>query len=387
MKIICKRELLANSFGMTGGIVKAQSPKPILRNVKMEAHSDEIVLFATDMEVGLRITFPCDQVQEPGSVVMPADRLMMILKESREEFVTIESDGNKTIITAESRFVFPTEDPEEFPGTPVFSEENFLVTKARYVREAIRRTSFATDSESGRYALGGIFMDYKENRLNFVATDGRRMAVQQIEASVHGEYPEQKTAIATPRSLAIVDRLLVHGDADVSIALQDNCFMIQSENIFFYSSLLEGRFPEWRVGISQLREPKTLVLPMDPFSQAIRFAAVVTDNTFPGVILEFGEGKMTISAVHVERGEMVREFPVDYPDAYMALKLNGVYLSAFLRAIGDDAAVKMNFVDSRMGVLFETEDGYRYLVMPMQLDAKLRRNAGTKEASEDSDAE
>ncbi len=385
MKIICKRELLANSFGMTGGIVKAQSPKPILRNVKMEARPGEIVLFATDMEVGLRITLPCEQVLEPGCVVLPADRVALILKESREEFLTIESDGNKTIITGESRFVFATEDPEEFPGTPVFSEENFLVTKARYIREAIRRTIFATDNESGRYALGGVFMDYKENFLNFVATDGRRMAVQQIEAAVHGVYPEQKTAIATPRSLMIADRLLIHGDADVSIALQDNCFMIQSENIFFYSSLLEGRFPEWRVGISQLRDPKVLPLPMELFSQAIRLAAIVTDKTFPGVILEFGEGRMTVSSSHVDRGEMERSFPVDYPDAYMALKLNEEYISAFLRAVGDQAAVKMNFVDARTGVLFGTEDGYRYLVMPMQLDGKLRKNPETKGSAGESE--
>lgn len=378
MKVICNRETLANFFGLTSGVVKAQSPKPILRNVKMEARETEIVLFATDMEVGLRIDIPCEQVLEPGSVILPADRVGGILRESKDEFVTIESDANKTVITSEARFSFATEDPEEFPGVPSFTESSFIKTKARYIKEAIKRTIFATDNESGRFALGGVFMDYKENFLNFVATDGRRMAAQQIEAVTEGEYPEQKTAIATVRSLGLLDRLLGHPDAEVAIALLDNSFMIQSENIFFYSSLLEGRFPDWRIGLGQLRNPQSLQLPVELFAQAIRFAAITTDKTSPGVILEFGCGNMTVWAASAERGEMERSFAVDYQEDVKALKLNEEFVSAFLRTCGG-TSVTMNFVDARTGVLFETDDGYRYLVMPMQLDKNWK---GTSQADE-----
>lgn len=385
MKIICNRESLASSFGLAMYAVKAQSPKPILRNVKLEAHDGEIVLFATDMEVGIRVTFPCDQVLEAGSVIL-SDRVLFMLKECREEMVTIESDATKTVITGDSRFVFATEDPEEFPGTPTFEENNFIVTKARYVKEAIKRTIFATDNESGRYALGGVQMDYKSNLLNFVATDGRRMAAQQIDAAVQGEYPEQKTAIATVRSLTLLDRLLLHGEADVCLALQENSFMVKSENVFFYSSLLEGRFPDWRVGLGQVRNPQTIELPIQLFSQAIRLAAIVTDKTCPGVILEFGDGKMTVSAANAERGEIEKSFAIDFQNEWTALKLNEEYVSAFLRTLSDESIVKMNFVDSRTGVLFETNDGYRYLVMPMQLEPRRKPQEEEAEGSESSES-
>ena len=52
------------------------------------------------------------------------------------------------------------------------------------------------------------------------------------------------------------------------------------------------------------------------------------------------------------------------------MKLNVDFIVKFLGALDSESVVKMNFVDSRTGVLFETNDGYRYLVMPMQLDVK-----------------
>ena len=67
MKIICSCETLASYFEVVRSIARIQSPKPILRNVKMEVRDEEIVLFATDMEMGARISFPCEQILEAGS--------------------------------------------------------------------------------------------------------------------------------------------------------------------------------------------------------------------------------------------------------------------------------------------------------------------------------
>lgn len=379
MKIICDCDTLAGYFNMVQTVVGDLSPKAVLRNVKMEAHDGEIVLFATDMEKGIRISFPCDRVLEPGVVLLPKALVGRFLKELQREVLTIESDKNQVmILCGETRFKFPTEDPEEFPGTETFSESNFIVTKARYFKEGIKRTKFATDNESGRYALSGIFMDFKDNALHFVATDGRRMATQQIEASVHGEYPEQKTAIATNRSLSVLEKLLVHADAEVSIALTDNRFMVQTENLFFYSSLVEGRFPDWRIGLNQLRNPKSMSFPLEEFAKHIKRVSVVENNASPGVLLEFGNGRMTISKADTEKGDCQTSFAVDFHEDEMALKLNIGFVMDFLRVLDLESVVKMNFVDSRTGVLFETDDGYRYMVMPMQLDVK--RSAVATEA-------
>lgn len=369
MKVICNQAVFSSSFFLAFLGAKAQSPKPILRNVKMEAQGNEIVLYATDMESGIRASFQCDQILEPGCVILPP-KVGDFLRDLREEFVTIESDGNKVVLSGNGRLSFTTEDAEEFPGTPVFGETNYIVTKARYLKEAIRRTHFATESESGRYALGGVLMDYRDGKLNFVSTDGRRMAVQEIEASVQGEFPEQKIAIATKNSLLQLDKLLNRPDDDVSIALLDNSFKIQTEGLFYYAALLEGRFPEWRLGINQLKNPQTIQLPIGNFDYFLRRAAICTDSTNPGVVLEIGDGKMQFWSVLGTDAVDDLSFAIDYQGEPVTLKLNVKFLSDFLKTLSGDAVVQMSFVDARSGVLFKTEDGYRYLVMPMHLDRK-----------------
>ena len=375
MKAICTQSTLSASFGLTFLGAKTQSPKPILRNVKMEAQGNEIILYATDMESGIRTSFSCDQILEPGCVILPP-KVGDVLRDSRAEMLTIESDGNKVIISGDGRFSFTTEDAEEFPGTPSFDETSYIVTKARYVKEAIKRTQFATETDNGRYALGGVFMDYKDGKLNFVSTDGRRMAVQEIEASVQGEFPEQKTAIATKNSLLQLDKLLNRPDDDVCIALLDNSFKIQTEGLFFYAALLEGRFPDWRMGINQLRNPKTIQLPIENFDHCLRRASVCTDSTNPGIVLEIGDGKMQFWSVLGTDEADDLSFAIDYQDEPLTLKLNGKFLADFLKTLSLDSVVKMSFLDARSGILFTTEDGYRYLVMPMQLDRKRPSSQG-----------
>ncbi len=369
MKIVCNRSILANSFAMAQNAVRSNSPKPTLKNVKLEASSNEIVLFATDMEIGIRVSVPFEEIIEQGEVLLPADRVMALLKESKSEFVTIKSDNTKIVIEADSRFVFASEDPEEFPNTPVFDENNYIVTKAQYIKDAIKRTIFSTDSESGRFALAGVLMDYNEsNSLNFVGTDGRRMATQHIDVSVHGTLPEEKKVVATVRSLTILDKLLQHPDADVSIVLFNSVFMIQSENVFYYASLLEGRFPEWKAAMNQLKCAKTVNFPITEFSQAVRLASIVTDKASCGIVLEFGNNQMTVSAYNLERGEMEKSFAIDYSDEKIAMKMNGNYVSEFLKTIKEETVVNFQFEDAKKGVIFNTDDGYRYLVMLMNLN-------------------
>ena len=44
------------------------------------------------------------------------------------------------------------------------------------LRELIRRTVFATDNESSRYALGGVKLEFGDDNITAVGTDGRRLA-------------------------------------------------------------------------------------------------------------------------------------------------------------------------------------------------------------------
>lgn len=396
MKINCSCSTLSQAVSAVSQVIKPQSTRSILRNVKLEAHDGQLILLGTDMEMGIRVVIPCENIAVPGSVVLPADRFRMLLQESTDKSLMIETRPNGILVQGErSEYNFSTENPEEFPALPMFSAYHYITASARYVKEAIRRSYFAADNESGRYALGGVFLDYRKPELHFVATDGRRLAHQAIEVEAVGEFPEKITAIATPRSLVILDSLLTDPDEKVQIAISDKGLMAQAGSVFFNTTLLEGRYPDWRAALEQVKNPVSVVLNVQPFTEAVRQAAIVTEKSNPGIVLEFVTGKMTVHAATADFGESHVEIPVAYEGEDLAIKLNQVYVSDLLKRLDAGSTVTMKIVNSHTGSMLETADGYQYLVMPMQYSGVPRKASAapaapaaeeTAEASESTEA-
>ena len=178
MKALCNREGLLAAFGMVSGVVPARSPKPILQNVKLVADPDEgSVLMATDLEVGIRHRVLGMKVEEPGAVILPTARIGSILRTSTDTELALEADGDHLIVRGlHSEFRLPGEDPSLYPEVPDFAATSYHVVAAADLRKLIRRTMFATDVESTRYALGGVLVELDAESITMVGTDGRRLA-------------------------------------------------------------------------------------------------------------------------------------------------------------------------------------------------------------------
>ena len=92
-----------------------------------------------------------------------------------------------------SEFHLPSENPDEFPAVGLFDEANYHELPARFFREIVRRTVFATDNESSRYALGGVLLELTPTTTSRPsATDGRRLARQEGPAKSVGGTPVRR---------------------------------------------------------------------------------------------------------------------------------------------------------------------------------------------------
>ena len=98
MKIVCNREQLSSAFQVVAGVVPTRSPKPLLLNVKLSTRTDETVLLATDLEVGIRCKVEGVEAQKAGEVVLPTARVAAILRESTDSVLRIETVENQTQI-------------------------------------------------------------------------------------------------------------------------------------------------------------------------------------------------------------------------------------------------------------------------------------------------
>ena len=370
MKVTCDREKLLHVFQTAASVAPQRSPKPILQNVKLEVRDDGATLMATDMEIGIRIDVPDLEVSVSGNVVLPISRFGSILRESSDEKLYLESDGRSTLVRGQrSEFRLPSENPDEFPNVNPFAEEKYHELPARFFREIVRRTAFATDNESSRYALGGVLLELSEDRITAVGTDGRRLARQEGPArAVGGHQTGEAMTIIPSRAMNLLDKALADNEEEIQIAARGNDILVKSGKATICSRLVEGRFPRWRDVFPHRDDPVRIELIAGPFHATVRQAAIVVSEERRGVDFTFGEGKVVLACRGAEKGESRVELPVAYDGTPRTVTLDPRFVSDFLRVLDPEQRFVLELQDAESAVVCNTEDGYAYVIMPLARD-------------------
>jgi DNA polymerase-3 subunit beta len=369
MKVTCDREKLLAAFQTASAVAPARSPKPILQNVKLEVSASGAIVMATDLEIGVRVEVPGVQVDVPGSAVLPVGRFGLILRESSDATLRLEADGHGTLVRGErSEFKLPAENPDEFPNVAQFTEQKYHELSGRTLRELIRRTIFATDNESSRYALGGVLLEMASERIIAVGTDGRRLARMESPAkSVGGHDTTEIQTIVPTRAMHLIERAMID-DSEVQIAARGNDVLVKSPRAMIYSRLVEGRFPKWRDVFPKRDNATKIELMVGPLYSAVRQAAIVTSEESRGVDFTFGEGKVVLAGRAAEIGQSRVELPIAYDGPSVAITLDPRYATDFLKVLDAEKTITLEIKDAESAAVCTTDDGYAYVIMPLARD-------------------
>jgi DNA polymerase III subunit beta len=370
MKITCNREKLLHAFQTVAVIAPARSPKPILQNVKLEVSKDSATLMATDLEVGIRYEADGVEVDVPGAAVLPVGRFGSILRESSDATFRIESDNEGTSVRGErSQFKLPSENPQDFPAIAEFGEQSYYELSARLFRELIRRTIFATDNESSRYALGGVKLEWNENLLTAVGTDGRRLAKMEGPAQGVGQpAPFGDVTVVPTRAMNLLERALADDGSEVQLAVRQNDILVKNPRATIYSRLLEGRYPRWRDVFPQRANSIKIDLTVGPVYSAVRQAAIVTSEESRGIDFTFGSGSLVLAGQTAEVGQSRVELPIAYDGTPITITLDPRFVIDFLKVLDAEKPFTIDLQDSDSAAVCTTDDGYGYVIMPLARD-------------------
>lgn len=369
MKLLCQRGALTAAFQTVSGVVPTRTPKAILQNVKLEAGKGHAVLIGTDQEVGIRYQLTEADVQRPGEILLPTNRVLAILREMQGDTVAIEATDSGIWVRGDrAEYKLGSENPAEFPAVADFGDQKCQTISARLLRQMIRRTLFATDTESTRYALGGILVELKGESITLAATDTRRLAVVRGQcAAGDGGAIENPAPVVPSKAMSLIERSLTDENESVSIAIRQNDVLVKTSTVTIYSRLVEGRFPRYQDVIPS-QSQVSLDLATGPFYSAVRQAQIVTSEESRGVDFQFSAGLLTLCSRAAEIGESKVELPISYEGPELVITFDPRYVADFLRVLEPEQPLKLELSDSESAAVFRTEDGYTYIVMPLSRD-------------------
>ncbi len=365
MKITCERDKFSQAFLLAASVSATKDVKPVLQNVLLKVENDSVILMATDTEIGIRINVSGCEISEPGTVILPTKLMRSILSENQDKTLEITGSNEKTIVQgSRSRFQLPTQPSDDFPEVEPFPEKTYHTVAAPVFRELIKRTVFATDEDNTRYTLGGVLLDFSEDKIGAVATDGRRLAHQEGTAeSVNGHAPEG-SSIFPAKALALVERAAGEEEM-IQIAVSPNRAVFQTPQTVIYTRLIEGKFPRWKNIVPETDQKVVIELIAGAFLSAVRQAAIVTSEKQPGVEFSFDSGKLELRASGAEIGESTIDLPIAYTGEKLNLKIDPKFVTDFLRVLDAEKQVTLYLSKTGEPVLCRTDDHYEYVIMPL----------------------
>jgi DNA polymerase-3 subunit beta len=370
MRITVPTALLTDAAGNASAVAAAKSPKRILECIAIKASkADGITLEATDLDVAIRIRLPEGKVEDEGAVVVSAARLVSVLREIAEKTVTlVENEGRLEIDSANCRFRIHTDDAGEFPVLPEFPAAAALSVKVKDLRDMIRRTAFATAREPGRFALHGVLLRLAGGVLEMVGTDGRRLArATRKVPSKDGPQKSEVKAIVGAKALALLDRAAGEESASVDVALEERQILFRSGNVLLASRLIDGSFPSYEDVIPK-PSTKSISVPADTLSTALRRASLLTTREAQSVQMEFAKNSLVITSRAADVGEAKVKMDVEYQEGEERLGFNPAFLLDALKVMPPERKVRFEFSSPKSPGKLTDGDDYVYVVMPVSVE-------------------
>ena len=372
MKAILPRQDLQEALNAVATLTGGRGARPVLGCVKLRAEGDQLELSATDGEAALRLSVPALVVEKPGELVVPADRLLPIIREMGDVEVSLEFDGRYCIIRGEgSEFRIFVMDVADFPPLPELDDETDLVIGGNELRRMIMLTLYAAARETSRYAINGVLWEKRGKHLFVVATDGRRLA--RAGGAVSGSSSGDFEVIIPAKAMSVFERVFIPGRDDpdwtVGIKIMPNQIILGAGDRVLSTVLVQGTFPKYDDVIPK-EHTKRARIDRDALFGAVKRAALLTTEESRAVKLAFERESLVITSQAPERGDARVEIPISYEGEPLAIGFNPAFLNDALRVIPFDEVLFDLHEAFRPGALCgEDKNEFIYVVMPVSLSS------------------
>jgi DNA polymerase-3 subunit beta len=334
--------------------------KDVLGNVLIDATTGR--LEASNGETSLAVDFVADELHSQGTALLDPRRVGAILKESRSESVTIESDERSIEITTdEGSFNLQARNPSEFPRVAAIEGKSIEVGSTGLLG-ALRRVDFATDVDSTRYQLGGVNFAASGERLELIATDGRRMAYSGLDLHLGSDLEGGSAIIVPTKALGLVKRSLEGSEGFVGISVNKSSIQFKGDKVAIQTRLVEGRYPNWQSVIPTANSIEFRFL-AGPFMQAVRQASVTAEQESRGVVFSFGDGSCKIAAKAADVGRSQVSVPLETPEAF-EITMDFRFVLDWLQSLDKTDQVSLWCKDPARPTLWVSGES-KYVIMPM----------------------
>ena len=373
MEITVSRQDLVRELTATQSVVERKTTIPILSNFLIEADGERLEITATDLDQAIRTSAEV-KVKKPGACTIPARKLYdyvkllpdgdISIKLLDNHWVQIRSGRSNTKMVGMAR--------ANYPQVPEFPALTPTSISAASLKTLIARTIFAISNEESRYTLNGALLVLKAESLAMVATDGHRLSYVEKPNEVLEGVSGEKRILIPRKALQELQQLLSISEAEkVEFADDEHTLFFRVGHRTLSTRRLSGQFPNFEA-VMPRENTKFAVVRAAELAAAIQRVAQFADERSGAIRLRLEGNELKISSNSAESGESEDTIDTPYAGDPIVVGFNSTYILDFLKALGNEGEVRLEFKDSQSAGQMRPEDPdaefkYRYVLMPMRI--------------------
>ena len=376
MEFNIKRDVFSSAIQKTLGIVEKKTTMPILNNLLLKATKSEIVVIATDMEIGLTATYPADIVSE-GEVTLPARKLYEMVREIQGENIHV-SKTDKDVVTlkcnkATYRILgMPSED---YPVVDENVDFRLSPIPGSVLHDLIKKTYFSIASDDLRKNLNGTLLETEKAGdsyiIRMVSTDGHRLSMAKFNLTQDEFFLTDfnSNVIIPKKGVGEIMRLLEDSKNDeVSIGVGNGVFVVKTGNTTLKERLIDGTYPDYRRIIPADRGLK-ITIDRDQLLHAVRRMFVITSEKYNNMIITLSNGKVCFSSANNDVGEANDEIETLYEGEEISIGYNVKYIADAVEVIDENTIdLEINGDTKPTIIRGSGNDDYFCIVMPLRIN-------------------
>lgn len=367
--------LFLQALNTTKRAISTKNAIPILSTIKIDVTNEGITLIGSNGQISIENFISVENenagllIHSLGSILLEANFFINVVSSLPDvtlDFKEIEQ-YQVVLISGKSEITLKGKQVEQYPRIQEVPATNPLHLETKVLKTLINETAFAASTQESRPILTGVhFVLTDHQELKTVATDSHRMSQKKIQLEKAGDNFD---VVIPSRSLREFSAVFTDDIEHVEIFFANNQILFRSENISFYTRLLEGNYPDTDRLIP--REFNTEVtFNVSQLRQSMERARLLSNATQNGTVkLEI---KNSIVSAHVhspEVGRVNEEIDTELVTGDdLTISFNPTYLIDSLKAL-DSEKVTIRFISAVRPftlVPSETEEDFIQLITPVR---------------------
>ena len=245
-------------------------------------------------------------------------------------------------------------DANEYPSFPSLGNLNKLDISTMNLINSVRKITPAIDNNNPKFELNGALVDIKSSKINFVATDTRRLAISYLQNISNSEAQ----FIIPKKAIVEIQKLFLD---DANISYDETNLMVSNERMQFFTKLINGKFPDYeRIIPASLKH--TLSIPKNLLVESIKLVT----SLFSNIKITFTPSAIVFESLDEDSEAKTQVDIALNVDSEFYLAVNAKYLLDFLSQTMNEN-VTIGFNESNLPFYLEDEKFYT-IVMPIVLD-------------------